>query len=67
MSSDWISSTLGIVGIVAELCSFKDMPSHATIASMELLKTCLDENINWTEFVYGKIGNELSIEPIGFI
>lgn len=64
--SDWILGELGIPSICPEIGSSDYFSYMWNIPFRRVVSNILEENLNWLENTYNKIGNEVSVEPIGY-
>lgn len=64
--SDWILGALGIPSICPEIGSSNFFSYDFILPYRQVLIQVLEENINWLEYTYNKIGNQLEIKSIGF-
>lgn len=67
-AADWIVHELGIPAAEYELGVGKELyPKEIFIPiSITTVKKTFDENLNWLEHIYEKIGNQISIKPLGY-
>lgn len=64
--SDWILGELGIPSICPEI-GLSDFFSYMwNIPFRRVVSNVLEENLNWLENTYTKIGNEISVNPVGY-
>jgi len=66
-AGDWITHTFGIVGAEAELGKWTDYLPDWSPKSISVAKRIVDENLEWLELIYDKLGNQIEIEPVGYI
>lgn len=64
--SDWITGELGIPSICPEVGSSDFFSYMWNIPYRKVAVNIFEENLNWLENTYVKVGNEFRIEPIGF-
>lgn len=65
-AGDWITYALGIPAAEAELGSDKEYRDFFVPKSVRGARKIIDENMNWVQHTYEKLGNQISIEPIGY-
>jgi hypothetical protein len=63
--SDWILGALGIPSICPEIGSSDFFSYQWNVPFRKVVVNILEENINWLEHTYQKIGNQIEITPIG--
>jgi hypothetical protein len=64
--SDWITGELGIPSICPEIGS-NDIFSYTwNIPFRKVVLSVLEQNINWLEHTYDKIGNQITVNPLGY-
>ena len=64
--SDWILGELGIPSICPEVGSSDFFSYMWNIPFRKVVTNILEENINWIENTFVKIGNEISVSPVGY-
>jgi hypothetical protein len=64
--SDWILGALGIPSICPEVGSSDYFSFQWNIPYRKVVINILEENINWIENTFKKIGNQVKITPIGY-
>jgi len=64
--SDWILGELGIPSICPELGSSNFFSYDFIIPYRKVLIQVLEENINWLEHTYDKIGMEIEVKSMGY-
>ena len=64
--SDWILGTLGIPSICPEVGSSDYFSYQWNIPYRKVVINILEENINWIENTFKKIGNQVKIAPVGY-
>ena len=66
MSSDWIVYKLGIPAAEVEIGAATEYNSTWMPVSSAIAFKIVEENISWLEHTYNKIGNQITLSPIGF-
>lgn len=64
--SDWILGELGIPSICPEIGSSDFFSYMWNIPFRRVMVNVLEENLNWLENTYDKIGNQIEVEAIGY-
>lgn len=64
--SDWILGELGIPSICPEIGSSDFFSFMWNIPFRRVMVNILEENLNWLENTYAKIGNQIEVEAIGY-
>lgn len=65
-AGDWITHELNIPGAEFELGAWTDYDADWAPKNLNIAQKILDENLKWLEHVYEKIGNQISIKPLGY-
>lgn len=60
-AGDWITHQLGIAGAEAEIGAWTDYDHFWVPRSLKTAQKVLDENLEWLEHVYEKMGNQIRI------
>jgi len=64
--SDWILGTLGIPSICPEIGSSDFFSYMWNIPFRKVVFNIMEENLNWLENTYVKIGNQIVVKPIAW-
>ena len=65
-AGDWITHSLGIPASEAEISAWEDLQYNWFPFDNARSFRIVNENLDWLEHTYKKIGNQIKIEPIGY-